>query len=110
MRERITIGGFIDSIKAKNFLEPTIFLLTWEETAPIFHGEDYRSKPLTKNFVTHLLNEMIVFANYWLSGINDRPRLFELALNAMNTTLKMVNTMADNHVEVGQTPQIAARG
>lgn len=106
MKEETTIGDFIDKIRAINIGEATIFLMSWEETAPVFHGRDYRSKPLTPDFVTHLLNEIVLFTHFWLNDLRDKQRLFDLARNTMNDILETVNALAGNHVATGQTPQL----
>ena len=110
MKEKIKIGDFIDKLKALSMLEIVVFLHAWEETAPIFHGKNYRLTPLTENFVIHLLNEIDCFTYFLLKGLRGKPRLMKLAIERMNGAIETVNTIADNYIEAGQTPQITERG
>ena len=101
----ITVGNFIDELKATNILEIAVFLHSWEQPAPIFLGENYLSEPLTENFVNDLLDEIIIFTMFWLNG-EKKPRMLEMICLSMNAVLKMVSDMANKHITMNQVPQI----
>ena len=105
----ITVGNFIDELKETNILEIIVFLRSWEQTAPIFHGDDYRSTPLAEDFVSYLFNEIITFTLFWLTEVKEKPRTLEMICLSMNAVLKMVSDMANKHVAINQVPQISWR-
>ncbi len=106
MKDKITVGQFIDELRETNIFEILIFLHVWEETEPIFHGKNYRLRPVTKDFIDYLLNEIELCTMFLLNGSRDKPKIFELTLASMNKVLEMVNTMANKYVVMGQAPQI----